>query len=252
VAELTLPDGRRAFAPSAEDAAAVYREVFDSDDYGVVSDIADRWPLIVDVGANVGLFILYAKLAKPHSTVHAFEPIPEIYDACERNVRTWGLRDVTVHPLAVGGEAGEAVFTYFPHQPADSTRYPDDKRVQQEYVRTHEGPATAGRLFTSRPVDVRMTTLGEFHETVLAGRHIDLLKVDVEGSELDVLRGMSAAVWDGVDRMVLEVHDVDGRLDAVCALLREHRFDLRVTEASELPREYGLSVVTASRVTGGV
>jgi hypothetical protein len=47
-----------------------------------------------------------------------------------------------------------------------------------------------------------------------------LLKVDVEGDELNVLLGIDAAHWPMIRQVVVEVHDVDGRLHDVCRLLR--------------------------------
>src|SRR5262249_60403938 len=42
--------------------------------------------------------------------------------------------------------------------------------------------------------------------------HIDLLKVDVEKAELDVLEGIEATDWPRIRQVVVEVHDLDGRL----------------------------------------
>jgi hypothetical protein len=59
-----------------------------------------------------------------------------------------------------------------------------------------------------------------------AGQHvIDLLKVDVEGAELDVLRGIDEADWPKIRAVIAEVHDVDGRVDAVRRLLEDRGFD---------------------------
>lgn len=49
---------------------------------------------------------------------------------------------------------------------------------------------------------------------------VDLLKVDVERAELDVLRGVRREDWLRIRQVVLEVHDVDGRLAAVQELLQ--------------------------------
>lgn len=49
--------------------------------------------------------------------------------------------------------------------------------------------------------------------------HVDVLKVDVEGDELDVLRGVDGDDWPKVRQVVAEVHDVSGRLQAVVDLL---------------------------------
>ncbi|MFM2246116.1 MAG: hypothetical protein RL071_2190, partial [Pseudomonadota bacterium] len=48
---------------------------------------------------------------------------------------------------------------------------------------------------------------------------IDLLKVDCEGGELAVLQGVDEADWPRIGQVVTEVHDADGRLDVVRALL---------------------------------
>jgi FkbM family methyltransferase len=52
---------------------------------------------------------------------------------------------------------------------------------------------------------------------------IDLLKVDVEGAELDVLLGCGS-LWPAVRSVALEAHDRDGRLDTISELLRGHGF----------------------------
>jgi hypothetical protein len=54
--------------------------------------------------------------------------------------------------------------------------------------------------------------------------HIDLLKVDVEKAELDVLEGVEAGDWPRIRQVVVEVHDLDGRLARVTDLLRANGF----------------------------
>jgi acyl carrier protein len=53
------------------------------------------------------------------------------------------------------------------------------------------------------------TTLAE----VVAAHRIDLLKIDVEKAEADVLAGIDPATWEKIDQVVLEVHDLPGRLE---------------------------------------
>ena len=52
------------------------------------------------------------------------------------------------------------------------------------------------------------------------GPTIDVLKIDVEGAELDVLKGISAEDWAKVQVAVIEVHDKNGNLAPVRAILR--------------------------------
>lgn len=53
---------------------------------------------------------------------------------------------------------------------------------------------------------------------------IDLVKIDVEGAELTVLQGIDDADWRRIFQLVVEVHDLDGRLQYIIALLREKGF----------------------------
>jgi 31-O-methyltransferase len=53
---------------------------------------------------------------------------------------------------------------------------------------------------------------------------IDLLKIDVEGSEWDILAGLEPALWPRVRQVVVEVHDVDGRVGQIEDFLRTHGF----------------------------
>ncbi len=61
--------------------------------------------------------------------------------------------------------------------------------------------------------------LGEFEVP-----RVDLLKIDVEGSEWEVLAGLQSAHWPRIRQVVVEVHDVEGRVAEVEELLRGHGF----------------------------
>src|SRR5581483_8425600 len=57
---------------------------------------------------------------------------------------------------------------------------------------------------------------------------VDLLKVDVEGSELDVLRGIEEDDWPKIRQLAVEVHDAGGQLAEIERMLREHGFQVEV------------------------
>ncbi len=77
---------------------------------------------------------------------------------------------------------------------------------------------------------------------------IDLLKVDVEGAELDVLLGIRDEHWARIGAVAIEVHDVDGRVERIEALLRSHGIGRIERKGGEMAhREHGLFVLVASR-----
>ena len=75
---------------------------------------------------------------------------------------------------------------------------------------------------------------------------IDLLKIDVEKSELDVLKGIDPSEWKKVDQLVIKVHDRDGSLEEVTMLLRERGFEITV-EQDEWSQRTGLYNIYARR-----
>ena len=50
------------------------------------------------------------------------------------------------------------------------------------------------------------------------------MKIDVQKAELDVLLGIDDADWPKIQQVVLEVHDIEGRLNAIAALLERRGF----------------------------
>ena len=81
----------------------------------------------------------------------------------------------------------------------------------------------------SKEVVAQLVTLSEVIDEHQI-EHVDLLKVDCEGAELAALQGLRAEHWPRIRRVVVEVHDRDGRFDTVCALLRQHGFTKLVAE----------------------
>ncbi len=61
-----------------------------------------------------------------------------------------------------------------------------------------------------------------------------MLKVDVERSELDVLLGIEEQDWQKIKQVVLEVHDLDGRVKKVTDLLMQHGFNKITVEQQNL------------------
>ncbi|CAM9987276.1 unnamed protein product [Ectocarpus fasciculatus] len=57
---------------------------------------------------------------------------------------------------------------------------------------------------------------------------IDLLKIDVEGAELDVLLGIEQQDWPKIKQVVAEVHPVGDRVTRIRELLRRHGYDVSV------------------------
>ncbi len=144
---------------------------------------------IIDVGANVGKFSRAALGFWPEVTVIAFEPLPDVARSLEVQ-EEWAKR-IEIHVVALGATDGRTAF--YPHKYSlASSPLPVAASVQERYEWARE----------MQPIDVPLRRL----DGVLAGRELRrpiLLKLDVQGFELEVLKGAPDTLA-GVDAVLLE------------------------------------------------
>jgi len=137
--------------------------------------------VFVDIGANIGYYSLMAsKLVGSSGKVFSFEPWSRNRSILEENINLNNLSNITIIPKAVSNEEIDNVKIYLPKN--DNCGMPSLKKVNEEnYTDDFEITGT--------------TTFQNFLNTYKPGR-IDVIKIDVEGSELNVLKGMSASLAD--------------------------------------------------------
>lgn len=128
----------------------------------------------IDVGENQGFFtILASRQVGKSGQVVAFEPAPRERTRLLRNLRLNRCTNVSVEPVAVGRESGEAEFHAFSrHQGSLSGLTSGGSDVV--------APGTAFR--------VPVMALDDIYDR-LSGSRLRAIKIDAEGAELDVLRG---------------------------------------------------------------
>jgi FkbM family methyltransferase len=127
---------------------------------------------VVDVGANIGFYTLVsARIVGPSGAVHAFEPNGVVRASLVANLALNGFQNVVVHDEAMASQSGSVLFyvSDWNENSGISSLIPGD------------GLKAEGER-------VPCVTLDDFAAT-LAPRHIDVLKIDVEGAELDVIKG---------------------------------------------------------------
>lgn len=116
-------------------------------------------------------------------------------------------------------------FTYYPNMCGNSTMRPKEKQAMRRDMKPEAGDAyfASPRVYEC-PLTTVSKTMRALDVTV-----VHLLKVDVEGEELRVLRGVRAAHWTCIRQVSMEVHDVDNRVQACVSLLEG--FGFRVVTA---------------------
>jgi len=242
--EVSLPNGMVVSCHQKHEVPLVQLEIQSYFGNGMQLNAGDT---MFDVGANIGLFSLAAyHHCDRDLRIFAFEPVAPIFELlqanCERNTTR---PDVSVFRCGLSHRSGSVDFAYYPRAPVLSTAYPDreaDLKILKEIVVNRlihlaeapvalrglrwvpgpmRGPLVDWVLRRALvPVTARceMRTLSEVMSEYGVGR-IDLLKVDVEKAELDVLNGIDAKDWPKIQQVVVEVHDLDRRVETTRRLL---------------------------------
>jgi amino acid adenylation domain-containing protein/FkbM family methyltransferase len=240
-----LPNGLTVFHLNPGETDYLYRGIFEEREYFRHGIALPEDATVFDVGANIGLFSLLAARLSPGARIFAVEPLPPIAEILRANAQLHGL-NARVVEAGLGREEGRATFAFYPHLSLVSGRYPDrerEKEVVRAFVRDQlraDGGAGLSDAALEELLDERLAARDYPAEirtlSSLIREHgverIDLLKVDVQRSELEVLAGIADHDWPKIRRVVMEVQDVDGEVERIASILRGRGFGVRAELAS--------------------
>lgn len=151
----------------------------------LIDALASPGATVVDVGANIGYNAVHAaRRVGSRGRVVAVEPAPDNLAVLERNVAAAGLSNVIVRPVAAGREVGRRKLYLRGETSAVNSFYPESCYAQVTDV-----------------VDVPVAPLDG-----LVDGDADLVKIDVEGAELDVLEGMTRLLGRPNLALIVEWH----------------------------------------------
>lgn len=146
------------------------RGIYEEGTLWCFKEIIKKGQVIFDVGGNIGLTTVYAsKLTGRKGKVYSFEPMPETFQLLKENIEINRLKNVEPINLALSNEARKAIMF--------------------ENLNINRGAAS---LYSSNNrsngINVKLSTLDAFCEK-LSIDHIDFIKIDIEGEELNMLKG---------------------------------------------------------------
>src|SRR5437660_8427379 len=261
-----LPDGSAVAHLNKHETDYIYNEIFVLQAYlrhGITIRDGD---CIVDAGANIGLFTVFASRLARNLRIVAFEPNPAAFVCLQANADAWaqgGSNAVRCLSLGVSSENGAANLIFFEGMSLLSGFYADaatEHDVVKRYVFNQQPGSRPGEDFSAavddlidsrlhtQTVSAQLRTLSSVIAE-LGLERIDLLKINVEKSELNVLRGLGSDDWPKIRQLVIEV-DLQQNLAPIMTLLQEHGFEVLV-EQDPLLRKTELCYVYAIRPAAG-
>ncbi len=197
--------------PDAASFITTYAEIFVEQIYKIRFE--EEAPYILDLGANIGLSVLYLKRLYPKARITAFEADSRIFSCLEQNIKGNGYSDVLLVNKAVWHENATLQFC---------SEGGDGGRV-----------AWNGDTST---VEVQAQDIRE----LLAGRTVDFLKMDIEGAE-DLVLQASREYLPAVRKIFVEYHSRAGehqQLDKIISVLAGAGFRLHLQSAFSSPSPF--------------
>lgn len=188
-----------------------YNEVFGGRIYEFLT--SNPCPIIIDCGANMGLSLLYFSKTYPNAEIIAFEPDESVLPFLEKNIHSQEMKNVELHKMAVWNKETELEF------------YTDNGlggRIGTEYE-------------NQDPKIIKAIRLRNF-----LNRQIDMLKIDIEGSEYHVLQDCEDMLYK-VNHVFLEYHsfyDEEQHLDDILNILKRQGFKYHLRQSFSRQRPF--------------
>ncbi|WP_166212893.1 type I polyketide synthase [Cognatiluteimonas telluris] len=239
-----LPNGMEVMQFNAVETEHFYHDIFETEVYARNGVKIPEQAVIFDVGANIGLFSLFAHARAPGAQIYAFEPAPPVFDALRRNTERAGV-NVRLFNAGLTDRPGRQALTFYPNSTGMSSFHADkgeEKAALRAIIENQLEPTSdgAGELldqmddileyrFREQVVECEMRTMSDVIREC-GVTHVDLLKIDVQKCEHEVIRGIDDEHWPHIRQIVIEVHDLDGRVAEVSSLLESRGFRVAVEQ----------------------
>ena len=181
-----------------------FKEIFLENAYsiGIKKEIRKN-PTIIDVGANVGFFTMFAVSKYPNCTVYAYEPIKSNFQQPLINKGPNSTNKIYCFNKALCGHSGTIKISFDTTDSfttsatilnSNEIENKLSKTKQYENIKSIEVPC------------LRLCDVFEEHKI----DQCDLLKLDCEGAEYEVLYNAPEEVLSNIDQMAIEVHEGKG------------------------------------------
>jgi FkbM family methyltransferase len=154
-------------APDYEVLSFLIKEKFIGQEYYFKAD--NPAPVIIDCGANIGISLIYFKCLYPDAAVHCFEPNAKAFYFLEKNVLANKLKNIFLYKEAVS----------------------DINGIVNLYIPESGKIINASLENTGCPESVCSVRLSDAISNI---KNIDLIKIDVEGSEDRIIRELADSI----------------------------------------------------------
>lgn len=206
---------------------------YEADNFRFLKQHVKEGDTVFDIGAHIGLFsTIAAQLTGTNGKVLSFEPSNETFKLLLETIRINGnSKNIFPRQAAVGDRSGKVTFFVSPIRGDNSNSLVSYKN-DRELI----------------PVETDLVCVDDIVSSDRTLRPV-FMKIDVEGAELDALRGASETIRTIRPHIILAVHpepikEKGDSIEAICHFIRSHNYKSllggKVVEADEIVRKTGL------------
>lgn len=188
----------------------IINEIFVIEEYNQLIDFIKKGSTVIDVGAQAGIFSVYAANKKKNVKVYSYEPFKENYPLLEKNVKINGLSNqIKVIKKGLSGKGGIKRFTICEENTGGHGFYAEgDQKIDIETISLDE-------VFASNKI-----------------KECDYLKMDCEGAEYEIFENASKKTLDKIKSISMEFHK-NGDVNKLVKILNNAGFKTKVTDVGE-------------------
>ena len=211
---------------------------------------------ILDIGANIGILGLELTKKYPMINIHSFEPIDNIYSVLKANSDLSNNKNFQSYNFGISDKSESIEFTYFPNAPALSSANDEIWNSKEDLIEAFDGsmqnapsnwwwkkfiPKFTYAFFVKnlirkkKKISCKLKPLSKVIDE-LSLRKIDLLKIDCEGNEHKVINGINEQNWSIINQLIIEINDIDGRLEYIKNKLKKLGFKIKIIQEPALKK----------------
>ena len=248
-----LLNGQEVFCITSREAQVLHEHI-----NGYIDDFIKirRDDTIIDIGANIGIFGLELSLKYPNIKIFSFEPILNIFSVLKENAKISQNKNFKFYNYGISNKDETIEFTYFPNAPALSSSNNEISGSKKDLTEAFAGnlenapdswwwkkfipkftyPYIINYLMKNkRQITCKVKPLSKVIDSLLI-KKINLLKIDCEGNEHKVIDGIKEKNWKIIEQLIIEINDIDGRLNYIKNKLEKLGYDIKILKEPALEK----------------
>lgn len=201
------------FILNSEADKSVFYEIFEAREYGILDEIIKNAKNpILDLGAHIGLFSLYASALNSTVEILAFEPEERNFQILKENFRLNKIQNVLAKNLAVASNEGEIGFNL-----SEDSHNHSLIELENSVAKKKVQATTLEKIFLKNRIE-----------------KCSLVKMDIEGAEFDILQVLSPEIFKKIQNIYIEYHEYTSNMNPqrLIQILQKNNFKTQLKKSS--------------------